>query len=503
MYVYGELKCLGISDVLKEDEMRYHLYYGSHRDFYVYPQYWRSITPAEQKGLIRELSYVRCVDIEEEHVKKYEITASSIDDAIATLNFLIKHVRDDEKIYVRIIAPETQNKKDYGEGIYLPKIPEPTIEPIDIVFDPKEALIEDLTYITATMYEHYPGSQALMTAGMEIEQPPDSITNCDALFSNYEWHEDGSGPYETALPPKIMYVYEVKKFAERAKQCNFRWVNEATVFGSTITCGSHIHFRPREDIEMITRNWEAVWKIAFESIFTTSIFILPLLCLDKCRKRFDLWAEITTSGMPPIDPETVRYYLNLDCCDRPYWWLTWNKKREAKPLTLELRVAEATPAQHLLAISIIQKVVKASIQRGSSVYFSSINGLTSKSDIKEYLMNTMRNECNRDVYCSLEKFRDIVFEKQHAIPYLKTFYSNGLELFRDLLFTYTTRTKTYVRVASLASIKGSFKDNHPLYWDALLVDSFCWRSPQICDDEMMKAFEDYQKYLDFISRYSL
>jgi hypothetical protein len=379
-----------------------------------------------------------------------------------------------------------------------------------VPWTPRDFLIEDLVHITPTLYYHYPGAVALMTVGMEIEQKPEEVETCldVGTLRRYKWDYDASGPLETALPPKITYVFELKKFFEEIEKCNersgewFEWKNEWRAGYDRTACGSHLHFRPREDIEPIRRNWVDAWRVAYDTIFTVSLIILPVLCFGAiCRKDLWGWAEFTPNEFPPINPEVVTYYLRDDYEGHPYAWLAWNRHYSTKPLTLELRVFEGYPGQALLAISILQKAVKVAIHNNfTPVLF--------ERDVYEYIWKSLNyfeeQEMNIDVFELLEKVARVTFREGHWLPYIpRRDYENMLELFREVLFNYTTRTLPYMRVASLLAVGGNIKYNYPVYWQVFTEDRFCWQEPEICDEEIKEMFSSSDRYWATIRKYGV
>jgi len=371
---------------------------------------------------------------------------------------------------------------------------------------PRDFLIEDLVHITPTLYYHYPGSVALMTVGMEVEQEPGEVEGClnVGALKRYKWDYDASGPLETALPPKITYVFELRKFVEEIEKCHeesgrwFHWTNEYEGIG----CGSHLHFRPREDIEPIKRNWVDAWRVAYDTIFTVSLIILPALCFGHtCRRELWRWAPFETEDFPPTSTETVSYHLRDEYQGHPYSWLAWNRHYRQKPLTLELRAFEGHPGQALLAISILQKAVKVAIHNNfTPVLF--------ERDLYETLwtwFDSLEDAGRRiDVFETLTSIDRPRFLEGHQLPYIRRGeYENMLELFREVIFNYTTRTLPYMRVASLLALGGNIKYNYPNYWQIFTEDRFCWQEPAICDEEIKEMFSSSDRYWAMIRRHGV
>jgi hypothetical protein len=377
-----------------------------------------------------------------------------------------------------------------------------------VPWTPRDFLIEDLVHITPTLYYHYPGAVALMTVGMEVEQKPDEVEAClnVGALKRYEWHYDASGPLETALPPKITYVFELRKFVEEIEKCYektgrwFEWTNEYSNAG----CGSHLHFRPREDIEPIRTNWVNAWKVTYDTIFTVSLIILPALCFGHvCRLELWHWASFDRDAFPPVSTKTVSNYLRDDYQGHPYDWLAWNRHYAEKPLTLELRAFEGHPGQALLAISIFQKAVKVAIHNNfTPVLFER----DTYKLIWEMLESLWQERLYIDVFEILEDVEKpkLRFREGHRLPYIRRGeYENMLELFREVIFSYTTRSLPYMRVASLLALGGDIENNYPNYWQIFTEGRFCWEVPAICDEEIKEMFSSSDRYWAMIKKYGV
>jgi hypothetical protein len=375
-----------------------------------------------------------------------------------------------------------------------------------VPWTPRDFLIEDLVHITPTLYYHYPGAVALMTVGMEIEQKPEEVDACldVGALKKYKWHEDASGPLETSLPPKITYVFELKKFVEEIEKCYervgawFDWTNEYRGIG----CGSHLHFRPREDIEPIKRNWAMAWKVAYDTIFTVSLIILPVICFGHtCRQELWHWAPFEVEEFPPISTGTVSYYLRDDYEAHPYSWLAWNRHYREKPLTLELRTFEGYPGQALLAISILQKAVKVAIHNNFTPVLFERDVYETLHTWFDYHDETDRHVNVFETLAGIDKPR---FREGHQLPYIRRGeYENMLELFREVIFSYTTRSLPYMRVASLLALGGNLKHNYPVYWQIFTEERFCWKEPAICDEEIKEMFSSSDRYWSMIKKHGV
>jgi hypothetical protein len=113
-----ERACLQLTTVKQEDYLRYYLTQGMSNDVYIMPRYWVYKTPPEQKGVIRRITRrLPCIS---EDVPAYEVVAPSLNDAIATVNYLATVTeKDARRVYVRVLVPETEVKMSFAEGLLL------------------------------------------------------------------------------------------------------------------------------------------------------------------------------------------------------------------------------------------------------------------------------------------------------------------------------------------------------------------------------------------------
>jgi hypothetical protein len=108
--------CLQLTTVKEEGYLRYYLTEGMSNDVYIMPDLWVYETPPEQKGLIRRI--LRPLPCADKRIPAYEVVASNLDDAIATVNYLATVIeRDARRVYVRVLAPETEAKMSFAEGL--------------------------------------------------------------------------------------------------------------------------------------------------------------------------------------------------------------------------------------------------------------------------------------------------------------------------------------------------------------------------------------------------
>jgi hypothetical protein len=94
-----------------------------YRDGVVSVLHWKYTTPPREAAAVREITtkppcFPRLLD-----APMYEVIATNIDDAVATVNSLVEKTREAGRrapwlIYVRLLCPETQFKADSAEGVY-------------------------------------------------------------------------------------------------------------------------------------------------------------------------------------------------------------------------------------------------------------------------------------------------------------------------------------------------------------------------------------------------
>ena len=109
-------ECLQITTVKDEGYLRYYLSMGMSNDVYIMPDLWVYETPPEQRALIRRV--VRAPPCLDKPIPAYEVVAQSLDDAIAAVNYLATVLeKGSELVYVRVLAPETEAKVSFAEGI--------------------------------------------------------------------------------------------------------------------------------------------------------------------------------------------------------------------------------------------------------------------------------------------------------------------------------------------------------------------------------------------------
>jgi hypothetical protein len=106
--------CPQLTTVKDEEDLRYYLTTGPAKDILIMPEFWRYSTPPEPRGAIRPIE--RPLACLEEDIPRYEVVAASLDDAVAAVNYIATTVAA-ERVYVRVLAPETRGRVAYAEGL--------------------------------------------------------------------------------------------------------------------------------------------------------------------------------------------------------------------------------------------------------------------------------------------------------------------------------------------------------------------------------------------------
>jgi hypothetical protein len=366
---------------------------------------------------------------------------------------------------------------------------------------PWEPLLEDLTHVTPSLRAHYPEYWAPMTVGVEIEFKEYDLKACPAVKKAYNIYGEHLDTLETNLPPAIEYTPVLKAFVDTVLQCeggkNFYWRK----------AGNHIHFRPREDIEAVKRDWLAAWKTAFDTIFTVSLLLLPALSFgEHFRERLYDVAPIYEHWIPPLPATIVMQWLKIEeerDSIRCATWLTPNADL-TKPLTYELRANEGSPGQILLTVSVAQKAVKYAFERKftpvlftEATYFRFLEAVAEKREGEKLYWKD-----------ALRRVSPLEFRGLADMPYMKGSYRDGVEAFIDLVWLYTPRTTHHMRVAApLALGVPISRKLHEKYWHLFAPEgSFCWELPDhriqsLCDRNIRDMFSSREAFMDYVERY--
>lgn len=341
-----------------------------------------------------------------------------------------------------------------------------------------EEIVSDEDYGYVQYYKPIPVSM-----GFEIEQLDANI--CYQLTITYQWHRDGSGPYETALPPIIYPGRKLKEFIDvckRTPNCTWEWTSEIPhplVRERMAGCGSHIHFRPRDDLEYIRAKWLEAWATAYNTLVECVPLVLPMFAWGRGRTftfRHEalMWADIATRR---VTPATIRRFLDPNYTGHPYDDVALNRKTMEKPLTLELRLAETHPGiAYELAILLNRIIRKCFERRFNSPKMS--DRMETMSKIERAVNRSIF--ANINLYTALETVEPIKFIRGREIPLLQREYKNYLELFDDILINYGHAYPPMGRVCRLFLHRGEPFKNPNAVWNTFVpFGQFRWDQEEI------------------------
>jgi len=341
-----------------------------------------------------------------------------------------------------------------------------------------EEIVSDEDYAYVEYYKPMP-----VTFGFEIEQPDRKI--CQVLRLTYEWHYDGSGPYETATPPGTYPGRKIKEFIDTCKRnpdCTWEWVSEMPhprIEGRIVGCGSHIHFRPREDVEYIRREYLEAWATAHNTLVECVPLVLPMFAWGRdgvftFRREALYWARLVTRR---VSPATMRRFLEPSYTGHPYESVALNKKTWEKPLTLELRLNETHPAIAYELAIILNRIIRKCFERGF-VSPKMRDRLDTISKIEAAVRDSI--EYGQNLYSTLEQVGPIRFIKGREIPGLDDEYENYLKLFDDILINYGHPYPPMARVCRLFLHRGEpWKNPHAVWNTFAPFGEFRWDQPEI------------------------
>ena len=337
----------------------------------------------------------------------------------------------------------------------------------------QEEIVSDEDYGYVQFYKPMP-----VTFGFEIEQLERDI--CYQLRLSYPWHHDGSGPYETALPPSTYPGRKLRLFVDTCKRtpnCTWTWTNEIEhprARGRMAGCGSHIHFRPRDDLEYIRAQWLEAWTTAFNTMTECVPLILPMFAWGRenvftFRREALTWAGFKTRR---LSPASMRGFLEPSYIGPPYDSVALNRKYVEKPLTLELRLAETHPGMAYEVAIILNRIIRKCFEKG----FISPKMRNRVDTIRRIERETGRSILGPyNLYRQLEEVRDIQFVRRREIPLLKTRYSNYMELFDDILINYGHPYPPMARVCRLFLNRGEPWKNATAVWNTFKpLGEFRW-----------------------------
>lgn len=316
--------------------------------------------------------------------------------------------------------------------------------------------------------------------GFEIEQLDTDV--CSTLRFSYDWHYDGSGPYETALPPSVYPGRMLKGFIDRCRttpDCTWKWKSEIDhprAPSRRAGCGSHIHFRPRQEIEYISAQWVAAWTTAFNTLVEVVPLVLPMFCYGRerdavftFRREALYWAHIVRRR---VSEATTMRFLDPGYSGHPYDAVAWNKSRETKPLTIELRLNETHPSIAYELAILLNRIIRKCFERG----FVSPKMTDRVHMIEEIERHTARSiERQENLYTILEMVEDIRFMRGREIPLLDQGYPNYIALFKDILRNYGHPYPPMGRVCRLFLHEGEPWRNPSALWNTFVpYGEFKW-----------------------------
>lgn len=344
----------------------------------------------------------------------------------------------------------------------------------------EEEIVSDRDFGWIKYYKLMP-----VTFGFEIEQLDTDV--CDQLRFAYPWHYDGSGPYETALPPSTYPGRKLKGFIDTCRAapgCTWTWKSEIsnpTGRGRMSGCGSHIHFRPRKDVDYISAQWVEAWTTAFNTLVETVPLVLPMFCYGRerdavftFRREALYWANIVKRR---VSSATTMRFLDPSYIGHPYDAVAWNKKIVEKPLTIEMRLNETHPAIAYELAILLNRIIRKCYERG----FVSPKMRERSRVIDDIVRHTTRSiERNENLYTILEMVENIRFVRGREIPLLNREYPNYLELFKDILRNYGHPYPPMARVCRLFLHEGEpWRNPHALWNTFVPYGEFRWDQTEI------------------------
>jgi len=349
------------------------------------------------------------------------------------------------------------------------------------------------------------GRAVPFTSGLEIEQSPRDINLrvlCRRFYDNchhrtypdtynhnspYDWCHDLSGPVETQIGPTVFAAGAVKKFIEFVNKSGATWVWRNEYGHHTqydhIGCGSHLHFRLREEL-FDTLELPTAWAILWNTLSDLSLLLLPLLChgstlrnVYNFRSSANRWCQINSMRYSPRKFQTD-YLLNRNAIRNNGYHITANR-RSGKPLTIELRLNEAHPAVSYFTINYMSMILREIYKREWSIKISNRSKLIGQIDdiaIKQYYTNTSL----WTLLDSTGPMGPIEFEAGREVPRCKTYYRSYLECFDDILTKYWQSRPPMVRVGNLFRQRGIPYKNSNALWNTFAPrGAFRWDQPHI------------------------
>ncbi len=329
------------------------------------------------------------------------------------------------------------------------------------------------------------GRKTYVSYGMEIEQPPDLIPG--PVRRKFDWHRDGSGPLETSLSPTSFPMRQLYSFLKKVRPDI--WVWKTQYQGSPVGipprrrckgCGSHIHFRVREDEIPPNLTVEEAWTIVYNTIVELVPILAPFFSWNHLLPfRASVWGW-AHPNIRRYSPLAVRTFLDPEYYGRRYDYVTWNRKPpdergRQKPLTIEVRLNEAHPSIVSAGAMVLQGIIRNCVERGWSVKLENRTRILNEQLLERFYESSQSFLSGDNIWQIMEQTDRLVFIRE--IPKLKHSYRNAKECFIDIVKTYRSHFRwTYrERVASLLQKGYNPADNPNAVWyvDAP-IDEFSW-----------------------------
>jgi len=279
---------------------------------------------------------------------------------------------------------------------------------------------------------------------------------------HYVWHYDGSGPLETSIGPGLYLGREVFKFLRDVGPDWWAWRGEMP---DTRGCGSHIHFRVRE--ELAADVLEA-WTCLYNTMIEVFPILLPLVSayeMKPLRRTAGQWAQAITTRMSPA---RMAHYLEPNFSGREYHYVTPNKRvaydptHGPKPLTIEMRLNEAHPSLAYTAAILVNRITRRCFDRR----FQSPKLAERDRVLREWLTNVFVGSHSlryKDAYTWLMEDREIRFVR--PIPLCQAQYRTMWDCFDDVLDKYIPGYPPLARVGRLMMARGEVARNPHALWE--------------------------------------
>ncbi|MHA1471352.1 MAG: hypothetical protein ACTSSP_12460, partial [Candidatus Asgardarchaeia archaeon] len=170
------------------------------------------------------------------------------------------------------------------------------------------------------------------------------------------------------------------------------------------------------------------------------------------------WARFTKRR---LSTSSVRDFLSPNYIGHPYAAIAWNRKTQAKPLTLEIRLNETHIAIAYYASIILNRIIRKCYERGfRSPKLHEMERSTILNSIEDAYKFTCIHKA--DLYAVLRDIGPIEFSRE--IPLLKRRYNKYFEVFDDILKKYTPSYPPMARIGRLFLHRGYPAANTNALW---------------------------------------